>query len=75
MCPKQRLETYCFCSVSYYYYYYYYYYSSLSLSLFLIDASYHVSFHLAMRLQKRRFLEIDQSETRTQAILVSDWSI
>jgi hypothetical protein len=29
-----------------------------------IDASYHVSFHLAMRLQKRRFLEIDQSETR-----------
>ena len=29
-----------------------------------IDASYHVSFHLAMRLQKRSFLEIDQSETR-----------
>ena len=28
-----------------------------------IDVSYHVSFHLAMRLQ-RRFLEIDQSETR-----------
>jgi hypothetical protein len=29
-----------------------------------IDASYHVSFHLAMRLQRRRFLEIDQLETR-----------
>jgi hypothetical protein len=29
-----------------------------------IDASYHVSFHSAMRLQRRRFLEIDQSETR-----------
>jgi hypothetical protein len=29
-----------------------------------IDTSYHVSFHLAMRLQRRRFLEIDQSETR-----------
>jgi hypothetical protein len=29
-----------------------------------IDASYHVSFHLAMQLQRRRFLEIDQSETR-----------
>ena len=29
-----------------------------------IDASYHVSFHLAMHLQRRRFLEIDQSETR-----------
>ena len=28
-----------------------------------IDASYHVSFHLAMRLQGR-FLEIDQPETR-----------
>ena len=28
-----------------------------------IDTSYHVSFHLAKRLQ-RRFLEIDQSETR-----------
>jgi hypothetical protein len=29
-----------------------------------IDASYQVSFHLAKWLQKRRFLEIDQSETR-----------
>ena len=28
------------------------------------NASYHVSFHLAMRLQRRTFLEIDQSETR-----------
>jgi hypothetical protein len=30
-----------------------------------IDASYHVSVHLAMRFQKRRFLKIGQSETRT----------
>ena len=29
-----------------------------------IDASYQVSFHLAKRLQRRRFLELDQSETR-----------
>jgi hypothetical protein len=29
-----------------------------------IDASYQVSVHLAKRFQKRRFLEIDQSETR-----------
>ena len=29
-----------------------------------IDASYHVSDHMAMRFQRRRFLEIDQSETR-----------
>ena len=29
-----------------------------------IDASNHVSFHLSKRLQRRRFLEIDQSETR-----------
>jgi hypothetical protein len=29
-----------------------------------IDASYLVSDHLAMRFQRRRFLEIDQSETR-----------
>jgi hypothetical protein len=29
-----------------------------------IDASYKVSVHLVTRLQKRRFLEIDQSETR-----------
>jgi hypothetical protein len=29
-----------------------------------IDASYQVSFHLANRFQRRRLLEIDQSETR-----------
>jgi hypothetical protein len=29
-----------------------------------IDASYHVSVHLAKRFQRRRFLEINQSETR-----------
>jgi hypothetical protein len=29
-----------------------------------IDASYHVSIHLAKLFQSRRFLEIDQSETR-----------
>jgi hypothetical protein len=29
-----------------------------------IDASYHVSVHLAKLIQSRRFLEIDQSETR-----------
>jgi hypothetical protein len=29
-----------------------------------IDVSYQVSFHLAKRLKKRRFLEIDQSEKR-----------
>jgi hypothetical protein len=29
-----------------------------------IDASYHVSVHLAKLFQGRRFLEIDQSETR-----------
>jgi hypothetical protein len=29
-----------------------------------IDASYQVSDHLAKRFQKKRFLEIDQSETR-----------
>jgi hypothetical protein len=29
-----------------------------------IDASYHVSDHLAKRFQRKRFLEIDQSETR-----------
>jgi hypothetical protein len=29
-----------------------------------IDASYHVSVHLAKMFQSRRFLEIDQSETR-----------
>jgi hypothetical protein len=30
-----------------------------------IDASYQVSVHLAKRFQRRRFFEIDQSETRT----------
>jgi hypothetical protein len=30
----------------------------------LIDASYHVSVHLAKQFQRRRFLEIEQSETR-----------
>jgi hypothetical protein len=29
-----------------------------------IDASYHVLVHLAKLIQSRRFLEIDQSETR-----------
>jgi hypothetical protein len=29
-----------------------------------MDASYQVSVHLAKRFQRRRFLEIDQSETR-----------
>jgi hypothetical protein len=29
-----------------------------------IDASYHVSIHLAKWFQRRTFLEIDQSETR-----------
>jgi hypothetical protein len=29
-----------------------------------IDASYQVSVHLDKRFQRRRFLEIDQSETR-----------
>jgi hypothetical protein len=29
-----------------------------------IDASYQVSVHLAIQFQRRRFLEIDQSETR-----------
>jgi hypothetical protein len=29
-----------------------------------IDASYHVSVHLPRLFQRRRFLEIDQSETR-----------
>jgi hypothetical protein len=46
------------------------------------DASYQVSVYLAKWFQRRRFLEIDQSETRTacgghvpQTILVSDWLI
>jgi hypothetical protein len=30
----------------------------------LIDDTYQVSVHLAKRFQRRRFLEIDQSETR-----------
>jgi hypothetical protein len=29
-----------------------------------IDASYQISVHLAKQLQRRRFVEIDQSETR-----------
>jgi hypothetical protein len=29
-----------------------------------IDASYHVSVHLALWFQRRRFLKIDQSETK-----------
>jgi hypothetical protein len=29
-----------------------------------IDATYHVSVHLAKKFQRRRFLKIDQSETR-----------
>jgi hypothetical protein len=52
-----------------------------------IDVSYQVSVHLAKLFQSRRFLEIDQSETRIacgghvcqtwppQTILVSDWLI
>jgi hypothetical protein len=45
-----------------------------------IDASYQVSNHLAKWFQRRRFLEIDQSETRIACgghvcILVSDWLI
>jgi hypothetical protein len=33
-----------------------------------IDASYHVSVHLPKLFQSRRFLEIDQSETRIACI-------
>ena len=33
-----------------------------------IDASYHVSVHLAKLFQSRRFLEIDQSETRMPVV-------
>jgi hypothetical protein len=42
-----------------------------------IDASYQVSVYLAKLCQRRRFLEIDQSEQTwpPQAILVSDWLI
>jgi hypothetical protein len=47
-----------------------------------IGASHQVSVHLAKQLQRRRFFEINQSETRMacqtwppQAILVSDWLI
>jgi hypothetical protein len=40
-----------------------------------IDASYHVSVHLAKLFQSRRFLEIDQQTWLPQAILVLDWSI
>jgi hypothetical protein len=34
-----------------------------------IDASYQVSVHLAMWFQKRRFLEIDQSETKESPVV------
>jgi hypothetical protein len=43
-----------------------------------IYVSYQVSVHLAKQFQRRRFLEIDQSETRIwppEAILVSGWLI
>jgi hypothetical protein len=33
-----------------------------------IDTSYHVSVHLAKLFQSRRFLEIDQSETRITCV-------
>jgi hypothetical protein len=33
-----------------------------------IDASYQVSVHLAMWFQRRRFLEIDQSETKLPVV-------
>ena len=35
-----------------------------------IDASYQVSIHLAKRFQRRRFLEIDQSEIRSACLLI-----
>ena len=40
-----------------------------------IDASYQVSVHLAKQFQRRRFLEIDQLETRIPvvAIFVNGW--
>jgi hypothetical protein len=38
--------------------------SILGRSSSFIDASYQVSFHLARQLQRKRFLEIDQPETR-----------
>jgi hypothetical protein len=37
-----------------------------------IDASYHVSVHLAKLFQSRRFLEIDQSETRIACCMLMD---
>jgi hypothetical protein len=40
-----------------------------------IDASYQVLVHLAKRFQRRKFVEIDQSETRIACVLVSDWLI
>jgi hypothetical protein len=40
-----------------------------------IDASYQVSVQLGKQFQRRRFLEIDQSKTTPQSILVFDWSI
>jgi hypothetical protein len=40
-----------------------------------IDASYQISVHLAKQFQRRRFLEIDQSETRTACggMFVNGW--
>jgi hypothetical protein len=41
-----------------------------------IGASHQVSVHLAKQFQRRRFSEIDQSETRMACgVLVSDWLI
>jgi hypothetical protein len=40
-----------------------------------IDASYQVSVHLAKRFQRRRFLEIDQLETRIACSSHIDWMI
>jgi hypothetical protein len=40
------------------------------------DASYQVSVHLAKRFQRRRFLEIDQSETQelpVAAMFINGW--
>jgi hypothetical protein len=38
-----------------------------------IDASYHVKVHLAKLFQRRRFLEIDQSETRIAFASETAW--
>jgi hypothetical protein len=40
-----------------------------------IDAPYQVSDHLAKRFQSRRFLEIDQSETRIACDSIAGWLI